>query len=97
MRSGGNKGADLTSITLPERCDRAAAQILLPDFVAALGARPLTIDATAVRHVGQAALQLLVSARRTGAGATILPSPALLDAAALTGLSAELFEGDVAP
>jgi len=37
-------------------------------------------------------LQLLVSARRSGDGAHITPSPALEDAARLTGLTAELFE-----
>lgn len=79
-------------ITLPERCDRAAAEALLPEFVAALGTGPLQIDASATRQCGQAMLQLLVSARRTGDGARILPSPALIDVAMLCGLDAELFD-----
>jgi hypothetical protein len=45
-----------------------------------------------VTQVGQAVLQLLVSARRSGEGATIAPSAALLDAAILAGLSGELFD-----
>lgn len=80
------------TIVLPERCDRAAAEALLPEFVAALGSGPLAIDASATRQCGQAMLQLLVSARRTGYGARITPSPALLDVALLTGLDRELFD-----
>lgn len=79
-------------ITLPERCDRAAAEALLPEFVAALGGGPLHIDGTGTKQCGQAMLQLLVSARRTGEGARIEPSPALLDVALLCGLDGELFD-----
>lgn len=87
----------MSTITLPERCDRAAAEALHPELVAALGAEPLRIDASATTQIGQAVLQLLVSARRTGAGAVIAPSPALRDAAALCGLTDELFdEGETA-
>ena len=56
----------MQTITLPERCDRAAAEVLLPEFVAAIGSGPLRIDGTATKQCGQAMLQLLVSARRTG-------------------------------
>ena len=79
-------------LSLPERCDRAAAEALLPEFVAALGSGPLQIDASATRQCGQAMLQLLVSARRTGEGARITPSPALIDVALLCGLDGELFD-----
>ena len=82
----------MTAITLPARADRAAAEALLPEFAAAIGNHPLAIDGTAVTQPSLALLQLLVSARRSGGGAIITPSPALLDAAMLTGLSAELFE-----
>lgn len=82
----------MTSITLPARCDRAAAEALCPEFVAAVGDGPIRVDASAVTHVGQAVLQLLVSARRSGGGAVIASSPALDEAARLTGLEAELFE-----
>ncbi len=81
-------------IILPSRCDRAAVEALLPEFVALLGSGTIAIDATAVTHAGQAVLQLLVSARRSGDGAVIAPSPALLDAAGLAGLSDELFDED---
>jgi len=86
------QGNSMTSITLPDRCDRAAAEALLPELVAAMAAAPTRIDATAVSHVGQAMMQLLVSARRSGSGAIILPSVAIMEAAERTGLSAELFE-----
>ncbi|WP_288806051.1 STAS domain-containing protein [uncultured Novosphingobium sp.] len=79
-------------IVLPARCDRAAAEVLLPEFVAAVGLQPISIDGSGVEHVGQAVLQLLVSARRSGGGAVITASPALLDAVQLTGLESELFE-----
>lgn len=86
----------MNSITLPARCDRAAAEALWPELVAAMGNGATRIDASAVEHVGQAMLQLLVSARRSGGGAVITGSPALHDAADLTGLTAELFEaGDL--
>ena len=83
-------------ITLPERCDRAATEALLPEFQAALGAGALSVDASASRQIGQAMLQLLISARRTGEGAHIQPSPALLETARLTGLESVLFEGNIA-
>ncbi|MFM2371939.1 MAG: hypothetical protein RIS85_1661 [Pseudomonadota bacterium] len=83
----------MSSITLPARCDRAAAEALLPEMVAALGSGPLRIDARECQQIGQAMLQLLVSARQTGEGAIITPSPTLRDIAALTGLGDELFSG----
>lgn len=87
----------MPTILLPERCDRAAAEALVGDFVAALGAGPITVDASKVTHVGQAMLQLLLSARRSAEGLTITSSSALNEAAALTGLAPHLFEqGDAA-
>lgn len=86
----------MNAIVLPARCDRAAAEALCPELVAAMGSGVTKIDASGVEHVGQAVLQLLVSARRSGGGAFITTSPALLDAARLTGLMKELFEeGDL--
>lgn len=84
------------SITLPARCDRAAAEALLPEMVAALGSGPLHIDARECQHIGQAMLQLLVSARQTGEGAVIQPSQSLREVAQLTGLAEELFSGSAA-
>lgn len=83
----------MSQINLPARCDRAAAEALLPEFQAALGGGVVIIDATATEQIGQAMLQLLVSARRSGDGATIKPSPALSEAARLTGLAPVLFDG----
>lgn len=83
----------MPTITLPARCDRAAAEALLPELIAALGAGAMQIDGTACTHVGQAMFQVLVSARRSGDGAVIDPSPALREAARQIGLEAELFDG----
>lgn len=83
----------MSVITLPARCDRAAAEALLPEFVAAMGDGAIRIDASGVDVIGQAMLQVLVSARKTGGGAEIAPSPALEEAARLTGLTGILFDG----
>jgi hypothetical protein len=88
----------MTAIKLPARCDRAAAEAMLPELAAAQGSAQgsprLAIDGSQAEQVGQAMLQVLVSARRTGPGVTITPSLALAQAARLTGLSAELFDED---
>lgn len=86
----------MSTITLPPRCDRAAAEALLPEMVAALGSGVLHINARDCTQIGQVMLQLLVSARRTGDGAVIDPSPALRDTARQLGLESELFEGNAA-
>ena len=80
-------------ITLPERCDRTIVIALHSEFLAATGAEPLQIDATKVTYAGEALLQFLLSAKRTGEGAIIDPSPALLDAARMAGVAHELFDG----
>ena len=82
----------MSPISLPARCDRATVESLLPEFVAAMGASALRVDASQVTHVGQSLLQLLVSARLSIENLTIDASPALRDAAKLTGLTDELFE-----
>lgn len=84
----------MPTFTLPSRCDRAAAEALLPEMVAALGTGALHIDARECTQIGQAMLQVLVSARRTGEGAVIEPSASLRDTARQFGLEAELFDGD---
>jgi hypothetical protein len=86
----------MNSIKLPARCDRAAAETLFPEFVAAMGSGATEVDGEAVTMVGQGMLQLLVSARRSGNGAVIKPSEVLLNAAKMTGLSGELFDEDAA-
>ncbi|MBU6266008.1 MAG: STAS domain-containing protein [Sphingomonadales bacterium] len=82
----------MTAITLPARCDRAAAEALLPEFQSAQGSGVLHIDASQTTQIGQAMLQLLVAARRGSDGAVIVPGPAVLDAARLTGLESLLFD-----
>lgn len=84
----------MAMITLPSRCDRAAAEALLPEMVAALGAGPLRIDARECTQIGQAMLQVLIGARRTSEGALIDASPTLRETARQLGLEAELFDGD---
>jgi hypothetical protein len=81
----------MPTISLPPRCDRAAAQALLPRMMALQNTPgPLTIDARACAQIGQAALQLLISARRSGDGAVIEASPHLRDTARRLGVSKEL-------
>jgi hypothetical protein len=75
----------MTTITLPARCDRSAAGLIQPELAAAVAAGPVTIDATGGGQFGQAMLQLLVSARLSGA-VTIAASDALREAAQLAGL-----------
>lgn len=82
--------------TLPEDCDRAAAVAILPDMVAASGAMPLEIDGTAVRRVGQAMLQVLLAARRSGAGVIITPSDPFRETAQMAGLASALFDLEAA-
>ena len=79
-------------VLLPAACTRTAAEALYPELLAAMGQGPVTIDGSGVTRIGQAVLQLLVSARRSGEGASITPSPALIDAAELAGLTGELFD-----
>jgi hypothetical protein len=83
----------MITITLPARCDRAAATAMLPDFVAALGNERIEVDASGVELAGHAMLQLLASARNSFAQMTIAASAPLVEAARLTGLHAHLFEG----
>ena len=82
----------MQTITLPERCDRGAAEMLLPEFVSACTAGAVQVDGRQVTHAGLALLQLLASARRSCEALTIAPSPPLREAAELTGLDRELFD-----
>jgi len=81
------------TITLPSKCDRAAASALIPEFCDALGVSPLAVDAAKVERIGQAMLQLLVSAARTEGGIALAnPSEAFTAAVRLAGLEAVLLE-----
>ncbi len=81
-------------ITLPPICDRSAASALTPEFAESLGPAPLGVDAGRVERIGQAMLQLLVSAARTEGGIAIhQPSPAFTAALQLTRLDHVVMEG----
>ena len=81
-------------ITLPAICDRSAAAALYPELAEALGPVPLAVDAARVERIGQAMLQLLVSAARSEGGIVVQqPSPAFTAALALTGLEHIVMEG----
>lgn len=84
-------------IALPPVCDRAAAAAIYPELSESLGAHALVIDAARVERIGQAMLQLLVSAARTEGGIAIhAPSEAFAAALRLAGLEQVVMEG-VAP
>ena len=83
----------MQTITLPSKCDRAAASALFPEMSDAIGVHPLTVDAGRVERIGQAMLQLLVSAARTEGGITLSnPSEAFVAAVRLAGLDGVLIE-----
>jgi anti-anti-sigma regulatory factor len=55
---------------------------------------PLAVDASKVERIGQAMLQVLVSAARSEGGIAVQhPSPAVTAALALTGLEQIVMEG----
>jgi anti-anti-sigma regulatory factor len=84
-------------LVLPPVCDRAAAAALYPELSESLGSHALVIDAGSVERIGQAMLQLLVSAARSEGGITIhAASEAFTAALRLAGLEAVVMEG-VAP
>jgi hypothetical protein len=78
-------------IHLPARCDRAAAEALLPELQAALGSGPLQIDASATSRSGRPCCRCC-SAPAAPAKARRSPSPALRDTARLAGLEVALFD-----
>ncbi|UYV14372.1 STAS domain-containing protein [Porphyrobacter sp. ULC335] len=81
-------------ITLPPVCDRGAAAALYPEFAESLGPAPLVVDAARVERIGQAMLQLLVSAARSEGGIAIRePSAAFTAALHLTRLEHVVLEG----
>ena len=84
-------------IALPPVCDRSAAAARYPELAESLGVPPLGVDASRVEKIGQAMLQLLVSAGRTEGGIAIhQPSPAFTAALELTGLDHIFMEGAAA-
>ncbi|MFO6445505.1 STAS domain-containing protein [Erythrobacter sp. NE805] len=84
-------------IALPPVCDRSAAAALYPEIAESLGTSALGVDAGRVEKIGQAMLQLLVSAARSEGGITVHnPSAAFTAALALTGLELVILEGGIA-
>ncbi|MEQ8410845.1 MAG: STAS domain-containing protein [Erythrobacter sp.] len=83
----------MQTITLPSKCDRAAASALVPEMCDALGDHPVAVDAAKVERIGQAMLQLLVSAARTEGGIALTnPSEPFAAAVRLAGLEPVLIE-----
>ncbi len=81
-------------IVLPPICDRSAAAALYPEFAETLGPAPLGVDASRVERIGQAMLQLLVSAARSEGGIAIhQASSAFKAAVTLTRLDHVVMEG----
>jgi anti-anti-sigma regulatory factor len=84
-------------IVLPPICDRRAAAALVPEISESLGPAPLAVDASKVERIGQAMLQLLVSAAITEGGIAIhQPSAAFTAALKLTRLDQVVMQGSVA-
>lgn len=82
----------MSVIVLPGRCDRAAADALLAELQAAIGSEPIEIDGSKVEQIGQAVLQILLSAKAGARGVRIRPSAAFAEIGRMTGLSHQLFE-----
>lgn len=71
-----------STLILPARCDRQAADELLPRLREAVASGDVAIDGSAVIQMGHAMLQLLLSARKTAsvqrAALTVSMSDAML-------------------
>lgn len=81
-------------IALPPVCDRAAAAALYPELSESLASSAIAIDASRVERIGQAMLQVLVSAARTEGGIAIhQPSAAFAASLRLAGLEQVVMEG----
>lgn len=81
----------MNTVILPAICDRTAARSVYPELIGSIGDAKVTIDASGVERVGQAMLQLLVSASETEGGIALnCPSEPFLNAISLAGLQATL-------
>lgn len=89
-------------INLPATLDRSAVEALTGELRTAIqSGEEILVDAANVDRIGQAGLQLLLSAHKSAQSAGIVfgiikPSVAISDAAALTGLSSHLFPAPAA-
>ncbi|WP_017670593.1 STAS domain-containing protein [Blastomonas sp. AAP53] len=84
-------------MTLPSRCDRPAAITFHPELRNYLLKGPVEIDGTDVSQLGQAMLQLLLSARqtatRTGHSLTIIMSEKMRTTLAGAGADPDTLSG----
>jgi chemotaxis protein CheX len=84
-------------IILPATLDRSAVEAMAGKLRAAIeSGEEIVVDAGNLDRIGQAGLQLLLSARKSAdvagiAFGIVKPSIAISDAAALTGLAGYLF------
>ena len=81
----------MNTVVLPAICDRTAARSVYPDLINSIGDAKVCVDASGVKLVGQAMLQLLVSASETEGGIALTsPSEPFLNAIQLAGLGSSL-------
>lgn len=77
----------MNQVSLPSICDRAAAKAVRADFSEALAIEPVQVDASEVERMGEAVLQVLVSAAHSEGGITVVsPSEAFVETVAMVGL-----------
>lgn len=88
----------MSTIVLPATCDRTTAKSLHPEFCDALGPTPVLVDASKVERIGQAMLQVLLSAARSEGGITLTGvSEPVREAMRLAGLHEAFDEALEAP
>ncbi len=77
----------MNQVSLPSICDRAAAKAVRADFSDALAIEPIQVDASEVTRMGEAVLQVLVSAAHSEGGITVVsPSDTFIETVAMVGL-----------
>jgi anti-anti-sigma regulatory factor len=81
-------------VSLPKKCDRVAAQTFAQHVRELLHQGDIAVDGSAVRQIGQAMLQTLVSARtsvsQAGHRFDVTASEPMLRACRLTGLESHI-------
>lgn len=81
----------MIGIKLPAVCDSLASEVLKAELIELCGVSAVEVDASEVSKMGQACLQVLVSAARTSGGISLRnPSDEFGAAVALTGLTGVL-------